>query len=201
MYLHSTKFCAPQSEYYISLSSFWNIEYIPKKNVYQNTINAQQKGIHILKALFFLCRMESVTALSGPLEFSGVYVPRIFVYETPMIAQYKWKHIWKELIFQRRMVRAIDWCCFYHFARNSLVALLEALCPNFFFRFVNIGFFWHFFLCVCARSLTKPFFSPSQPGSYALLSPFLWCADCTCVLVCVCLCMCMWNCVGKVINI
>jgi len=48
----------------------------------------------------------------------------------------------------------------------------------------------HFFrLCVCARSLTKPFFHPSQPGSCAWLLPFLLCADCTRVLVCVCLCM------------
>ena len=95
----------------------------------------------------------------------------------------------------------IDWCCFYYFVKNSLVALLEALCARiFFFRFVNIGFFWRFvFLCVCARSLTKPFFHPSQPGSCAWLLPFFLCADCTCVLVCVCLCM--WKCVGKVINV
>jgi len=65
------------------------------------------------------------------------------------------------------------------------------------------GFFWQFFLCVCvcARSLTKLFFRLSQPGSCAWLSPFLLCADCTCVFVCVCLCMCMWKCVGRVINI
>jgi len=63
-----------------------------------------------------------------------------------------------------------------------------------------IGFF-DFFFCECARSLTQPFFRPSQPGSCAWLSPFLLCADSTCVLMCVCLCMCMWKCVGKVINI
>jgi len=32
---------------------------------------------------------------------------------------------------------------------------------------------------VCARSLTKSFFRPSQPGTCAWLSPFLLCADCT----------------------
>jgi len=98
----------------------------------------------------------------------------------------------------------IDWCCFYYFVRNSLVALLKVLCARIFsFRFVNIGFVsgFFFFVFVCARSLTKPFFRLSQPGSCAWLSPFLLCADCTCVLVCVCLCMCMWKCVGKVINI
>ena len=59
---------------------------------------------------------------------------------------------------------------------------------NLFFRFVNISFSWYIFF-VCARSLTltKPFFHLSQPGSCAWLSPFLLCADCTCVLVCVCL--------------
>jgi len=36
----------------------------------------------------------------------------------------------------------IDWCCFYYFVRNSLVALLEALCARIFlFRFVNVVFF------------------------------------------------------------
>ena len=109
----------------------------------------------------------------------------------------------------------IDWCCFYYFVRNSLVALLEALCARIFsFRFVNIGFcFWKkiyiykyiciykYILCVCVRSLTNSSFRLSQPGSCAWLSPFLLCADCTCVLVCVCLCMCMWKCVGKVTKI
>jgi len=34
----------------------------------------------------------------------------------------------------------IDWCCFYYFVRNSLVALLEASCArNLFFRFVHRG--------------------------------------------------------------
>ena len=52
-------------------------------------------------------------------------------------------------------VFVIAWCCFYYFARNSLVALLEALCARiFFFRFVNIGFFLtFFFLCVCVQGL------------------------------------------------
>jgi len=47
------------------------------------------------------------------------------------------------------------------------------MCSNLFFRFVNLGFFLRFFFCVCARSLTKPWFRPSQPGSCAWLSPFL----------------------------
>ena len=39
----------------------------------------------------------------------------------------------------------VDWCCFYYFVRNSLVALLEALCARIpFFRFVNIGVSWRF---------------------------------------------------------
>ena len=29
---------------------------------------------------------------------------------------------------QIRLILLIDWCCFYYFVRNSLVALLEALC-------------------------------------------------------------------------
>ena len=81
-----------------------------------------------------------------------------------------------------------DWCGFYYFVRNSLVALLAALCARiFFFRFVNICFSWHLFF-VCARSLTKPFFRPYQPGSCAWLSPFLLCADCT-LYMCACVCV------------
>ena len=49
-------------------------------------------------------------------------------------------------------LKQIDWCCFYYFVRNCLVALLEALCARiFFFGFVNIGFFWYF-ICVCKVS-------------------------------------------------
>jgi len=79
----------------------------------------------------------------------------------------------------------VDWCCFYYSVRNSLVALLEALCARvLFFRFVNIGFSWHFFFlflflpcCMCKRPLIMR------------------------ACLCVCLRMCMWRCAGKVINI
>ena len=95
----------------------------------------------------------------------------------------------------------IDWCRFYYFVINSLVALLEALCAWIISWNSWISVFSDIFFCVYARSLTKPFSRPSQPGSCAWLSPFLLCADCTCVHVCVCFCMCMWKCVGKGINI
>ena len=39
----------------------------------------------------------------------------------------------------RTLPRMIDWCCFNHFVRNSLVALLEALCARIlFFSFVEM---------------------------------------------------------------
>jgi len=44
----------------------------------------------------------------------------------------------------------MDLFCFYYFVRNSLVALLEALCARIFsFIFVNIGFVPDIFFCVC----------------------------------------------------
>ena len=98
-------------------------------------------------------------------------------------------------------VCGFDWCCFYYFVRNRLVALLEALCARILFqRFVNVGFILKkfvppffsssfFFVCVCVK----------EPGSCAWLLPCLLCAENTCVLVCVCLCMCIWKCVGIVI--
>jgi len=107
-------------------------------------------------------------------------------------------HIWMSNV----TYEWVDWCCFYYYLRNSLVALLEALCARIvFFGFVNMWFFWYIYIYICARSLTKPFFCLSHPGSCAWLSQCLLCANCTCVLVCVCLCMCMWKCVGKVTNI
>jgi len=49
--------------------------------------------------------------------------------------------------------------------------LLEALCARIFSWDSWISgfsdFFFLFFFCVCARSRTKPFFRPSQPGSCA----------------------------------
>ena len=43
----------------------------------------------------------------------------------------------------------IDRCCFYYFVRNSLVALLEALCARIpFFRFVNTGFYIHVYMYI-----------------------------------------------------
>jgi len=82
-----------------------------------------------------------------------------------------------------------------------LLRKLQAICARIFFLDSWISGFSDIFFLVCARSLTKPFFRPYQPGSRAWLSPFLLWADCTCVLVCVCLCMCMYKCVGKLINI
>jgi len=44
--------------------------------------------------------------------------------------------------YGERPTLSIDWCCFYYFVRNSLVALLEALRARIFmFRSVSIGFF------------------------------------------------------------
>ena len=85
-----------------------------------------------------------------------------------------------------------------HVCLCSKLYVLESLLR---FRFREYWIFPDIFFCVCARSLSKPFFRPSQAGSCAWLSPFLLCADCTCVLVCVYLCTCMWKCVGKLINI
>jgi len=56
---------------------------------------------------------------------------------------------------------------------------------NLSFRFVNISFFEHFFLCVCARSLTG---LSSAPLNQA---PVPDCRHSSCVLIVhVCLCVC-----------
>jgi len=85
----------------------------------------------------------------------------------------------------------IDWCCFYHFVRNSLVALLEALCAQILSldSWISAFLIFVFVFCVSiARSLTKPFFRPSQPGSCAwpqvVAIPLVcWLYMCVCVCV------------------
>ena len=85
----------------------------------------------------------------------------------------------------------IDWCDFYYFVRNGLVALLEALCARIlFFRFVNTSFVWQFFFlfCVCARplSLTKALLPPLSTRLLCLVvaTPLVcWLYMCVCVCV------------------
>ena len=82
----------------------------------------------------------------------------------------------------------IDWCCFYYFVRNSLVALLKALCARiFFFRFVNIGFVSGFFVwCLCVQGLSQSLSSASLNQA-----PVPGCLHSCCVLIVhVCLCVC-----------
>jgi len=102
--------------------------------------------------------------------------------------------------------RPNNWCCFYCFVKNSLVAFLEALCARIlFFRSVNVGFSWHhdfppspfFFLRARPLSLTKDFLLPLSTRLLCLViaiplvcwlympSPFLLCADYTRQCVCV----------------
>jgi len=102
---------------------------------------------------------------------------------------------------------SIDWCCFYYFVRNSLVALLEALCAQILcFRFVNIGFFLTFlspFLCVCKALVSNKSLFPASLNQATVSG----CRHSSCVLIIhVCLCMwasvrACWKCVGKVMNI
>ena len=79
----------------------------------------------------------------------------------------------------------IDWCCFYYFVRNSLVALLEALCARIlFFRIVN-QLFLTFFVCVCKVS-NKAFLPPLSTRLLRLVVAIplvCWLYMCACVCV------------------
>ena len=81
----------------------------------------------------------------------------------------------------------LDWCCFYFFVRNSLVALLEFLCARIFSLDSWISVFPDiFFLCVCMVS-NKAFLP--------LLSTRLLCLvvaihSSSVLIVHVCLCVC-----------
>jgi len=140
-------------------------------------------------------RSESDSKQKTETDLPFWYVFPYFVYSKPFQMKQKQKqvctvhnwncehlwHLWPkcdQICFVKKTHKKteIDWCCLYHFVRNSTVGLLEALCVWIFsFRFVNISFVSDFFFCVCvwvcARSLTKSFFRLSQPGSCAWLSP------------------------------
>jgi len=97
------------------------------------------------------------------------------------------KMCWRKKAFSPRSHPAwvsFDWCCFYYFVRNSLVALLEALCTR--IRFVNIGFFLTFFLvCVCKVS-NKAFLPPLSTRLLCLVVSIplvCWVYMCACVCV------------------
>jgi len=56
----------------------------------------------------------------------------VFPFDTVnFIARDPWTWRWREET-KRSLMRQFDWCCFYYFVRNSLVALLEALCARIF---------------------------------------------------------------------
>jgi len=82
--------------------------------------------------------------------------------------------------------RTFDWCCFYCFVRNSLVALLEALCARIFSLDSWIsGFSWHFFWCVCKVS-NKAFLLPLSTRLLCLVVAIplvCWLYTCACVCV------------------
>ena len=77
----------------------------------------------------------------------------------------------------------IDWCCFYYFLRNSLVALLEALFARIFFRF-EISVCWIFFFFARPVSYKTPSSAPPDQA------PVPGCRHSFCVLIIhVCLCV------------
>ena len=78
----------------------------------------------------------------------------------------------------------IDWCCFYYFVRNRLVALLEAVCARIFFQireidFADILFSSFFFFLVC-----KALVSNKRPSSVPhKQAPVPGCCHSSCVLI------------------
>ena len=86
----------------------------------------------------------------------------------------------------------LNWCCFYCFEKNSLVALLEAIYVWILsFGFVNTGFVSDFlFVCVCVQGLSHSLSSASLNQA-----PVPCCLHSSCVLIvhmylCVCASVC-----------
>jgi len=78
----------------------------------------------------------------------------------------------------------IDWCCFYYFVRNGVVALLEALCARILsFRFVIIGGFLIFspplifFIFFYTKNLDNHLYSSAESEWR------LWMCMCICVFL------------------
>ena len=83
-----------------------------------------------------------------------------------------------------------DWCCFYCFVRNSLVALLEASCARIFSSDSWISVFSDIFFCVCKVS-NKAFLPPLSTRLLCLVVAIplvCWLYMCACVCASVCAC-------------
>ena len=120
----------------------------------------------------------------------------VYAYMFRDIHIYIYVHIHMHL-YTHTCTHIFDGCCFYYFVRNSLVALLEALCARIFsFRSVNIGFcFWKkiyiyiyiYTYCVCVCKVSNKLFLPP-------LSSRLLCLVVSIPLVCwlyMCACVCV----------
>ena len=89
-----------------------------------------------------------------------------------------------------------DWCCFYYFVRNSLIALLEYSSRISFFRFLNIEFFLNFFLvCKVSNKASLPPLSTRLLCLVVAIPLVGWLYMCArvCVPLCVHMKMCRWS--------
>jgi len=90
---------------------------------------------------------------------------------------------WVLVTFVGFLVIVIDWCCFYYFLRNSLVALLEAL---FAWIFIDLRYRCVEFLIFFARPVSYKAPSSASPDQ----APVPGCRHASCVLIIhVCLCV------------
>jgi len=93
-----------------------------------------------------------------------------------------------EISCHQRVWFGFDWCCFHYFVRNSLVALLEALCARICSLDSRISVYvWLFFFCCCCCKVSnKAFLPPLLPRLLCLVVsiPLVrWLYMCACVCV------------------
>jgi len=108
-------------------------------------------------------------------------------------ASYRFLDNWTLQSAAKHVGLSIDWCCFYYFVLNSLIALLEALCARIlFFSIREYRFFLSIFFPPLDLFVRKAFVSNRRISS-ALLNqaPVPGCRHFPCVLIIhVCLRMC-----------
>ena len=108
-----------------------------------NLVFEKIKFYHVLFCFRALCRYRFV-----PDSSHGQKVNHVKTWDNSARSQWRFPVKWlftqnrtdMTNLFPKFSLAMIDWCCFYYFVRNSLVALLEALCA----RKVFNSTFWFF---------------------------------------------------------
>jgi len=104
----------------MSTITLWRIEHAQKYCLK----NSGWADISVFLMVIHYCTCNNI--MYEGVTYEGVTYKRRHMWRRHIWRSHMWmRHTWRSHIWRRHM---FDWCCFCYFARNFLVALLEALC-------------------------------------------------------------------------